>query len=111
MQRCDNADDMSTLLIAVELATSIEARLDIRISAPALSGGPTLMSIIERLLRLLQPVDGAAAPATPQSVLAAQVSLAVTQHAGELTAEHAADMAAKINSNSEASSLTRAANG
>ena len=53
MQRRDNADDMSTLLIAVELATSIEARLDIRISAPALSGGPTLMSIIERLLRLL----------------------------------------------------------
>ena len=98
-------------LMAVELATSIEARLDIRISALALSGGPTIESIVERIQRLLQPAEGPAETGTPDSVLAAQVSLVVTQHAGELTAEHAADMVSEINAGSEARSLTRAANG
>ncbi|MHB8478450.1 MAG: SDR family NAD(P)-dependent oxidoreductase [Casimicrobiaceae bacterium] len=96
-------------LMAVELATSIEARLDIRLSALALSGGPSIETIVERIQRLLQPV--ATEAATPASALAAQVSLVVTQHAGELTAEHAADMVSEINSGSEARSLTRAANG
>jgi phthiocerol/phenolphthiocerol synthesis type-I polyketide synthase C len=97
-------------LMAVELATSIEARLDIRLSALALSGGPTIETIVERIQRLLQPAEGAA-EAAPDSGLAAQVSLVVTQHAGELTAEHAADMVSEINAGSEARSLTRAANG
>jgi len=97
-------------LMAVELATSIESRLDVRLSALALSGGPTIERIVERIQHLLQPVDGAAL-VTPDSTLAAQVSLAVTQHAGELSAETAADMVSKINAGSEARSLTRAANG
>jgi phthiocerol/phenolphthiocerol synthesis type-I polyketide synthase C len=97
-------------LMAVELATSIEARLDIRLSALALSGGPTIENIVERVQRLLQPVDGAA-EATPDSDFAAQVSLVANQHAGELSAENAAAMASEINAASEARSLTRAANG
>jgi len=97
-------------LMAVELATAIESRLDIRLSALALSGGPTLENIVERIQRLLQPAD-AAAEATPDSALAAQVSLAVIQHAGELTAEHAAAMVSVIKAGTPARSLTRAANG
>jgi hypothetical protein len=97
-------------LMAVELATSIEARLDIRISALALSGGPTVENMVERIQRLLQPVEGAV-EATPDSALAAQVYLVATQHAGEFTAENAADMVSEINAGSEARSLTRAANG
>jgi acyl carrier protein len=97
-------------LMAVELATSIEARLDIRISALALSGGPTIESIVERIQRLLQPVDGAAE--APDSTLAAQVYLVATQHADALSAEDAANMVAAITAGSaEAPSLTRAANG
>jgi hypothetical protein len=97
-------------LMAVELATSIESRLDVRLSALALSGGPTIERIVERIQHLLQPVDGAG-EATPDSTLAAQVSLVATQHAGEFSAEAAADMVSEINTGSEARSLTRAANG
>jgi acyl carrier protein len=97
-------------LMAVELATSIESRLDIRISALALSGGPTIESIVERIERLLQPVEGIV-EATPESTLAAQVSLVATQHAGEFSAETAAYMVSEITAGSEARSLTRAANG
>jgi acyl transferase domain-containing protein/NADPH:quinone reductase-like Zn-dependent oxidoreductase/acyl carrier protein/NADP-dependent 3-hydroxy acid dehydrogenase YdfG len=97
-------------LMAVELATSIESRLDIRLSALALSGGPTIENIVERIQRLLQPGDGAA-EATPDGTLAAQVYLVAAQHAGEFSAENAADMASEINAGSEARSLTRAANG
>jgi phthiocerol/phenolphthiocerol synthesis type-I polyketide synthase C len=113
-ERIEPADSLLDLgmdsLMAVELATSIEARLDIRISALALSGGPTIETIVERIQRLLQPADGAV-EATPDSALAAQVSLVVTQHAEELSAEHAADMVSEINLGVEARSLTRAANG
>jgi hypothetical protein len=94
----------------VELATSLEARLDIRISALALSGGPTIETVVERIQRLLQPAEGAA-EATPDSALAYQVALVATQHAGELSAEHAADVVSEINAGSQAGSLTRAANG
>jgi acyl carrier protein len=97
-------------LMAVELATSIESKLDIRISALALSGAPTIESIVERIQRLLQPAEGAA-EATPDSALAYQVALVATQHAGELSAEHAANVVSEINAGSEARSLTRAANG
>jgi phthiocerol/phenolphthiocerol synthesis type-I polyketide synthase C len=97
-------------LMAVELATSIESRLDVRLSALALSGGPTMESIVQRIQHLLQPVDGAA-EATPESTLAAQISLVATQHAGKFSAETAADMVSEINAGSEARSLTRAANG
>jgi hypothetical protein len=67
-------------------------------------------SIVQRIQHLLQPVDGAA-EATPESTLAAQISLVATQHAGKFSAETAADMVSEINAGSEARSLTRAANG
>ncbi len=97
-------------LMAVELATSIESRLDVRLSALALSGGPTIESIVDRIQHLLQPVD-AAAETTPDSALAAQIYLVATQHAGEFSAENAADMVSEISAGTDAPSLTRAANG
>jgi phthiocerol/phenolphthiocerol synthesis type-I polyketide synthase C len=113
-ERIESTDSLLDMgmdsLMAVELATSIEARLDIRLSALALSGGPSIENIVERIQRLLQPVDGAA-EATLENDLAAQVSLVATQHAGEFSAEHAAAMASEINAASEARSLTRAVNG
>ncbi|HSY95547.1 MAG TPA: SDR family NAD(P)-dependent oxidoreductase [Steroidobacteraceae bacterium] len=97
-------------LMAVELATSIESRLDVRLSALALSGGPTIESIVERIQHLLHTVD-AAAETTPDSALAAQIYLVAAQHAGELSAENAADMVSEISAGTDAPSLTRAANG
>jgi phthiocerol/phenolphthiocerol synthesis type-I polyketide synthase C len=42
-------------LMAVELATSLEVRLDVQFSAMSISGGPTVEAVVERLERLLQP--------------------------------------------------------
>jgi len=97
-------------LMAVELAASIEARLDVRLSALALNASPTVESIVERILRLLLPVDGIAGDA-PDS-LATQVHLVANQHADALSADDAANMVEAISAGSaDAPSLTRAANG
>jgi acyl transferase domain-containing protein/NADPH:quinone reductase-like Zn-dependent oxidoreductase/acyl carrier protein/NADP-dependent 3-hydroxy acid dehydrogenase YdfG len=96
-------------LMAVELAAAIEARLDIRLSALALSGGPTIENIVERIQRLLLPAE-AAAEAAPNGALAAQVSMIANQHAGELSAENVAQMVSDISAGSDARSLTRVAN-
>jgi phthiocerol/phenolphthiocerol synthesis type-I polyketide synthase C len=95
-------------LMAVELATSIDSRLDVRLSALALSGGPTIENIVERVSRMLQPSEAAAevAPAVP---LAVQVYMMSTQHADELTAENAADVAEEVQAGASSLSLTRAA--
>jgi phthiocerol/phenolphthiocerol synthesis type-I polyketide synthase C len=95
-------------LMAVELATSIDSRLDVRLSALALSGGPTIENIVERVSRMLQPGEAAAevAPAVP---LAVQVYMMSTQHADELTAENAADVAEEVQAGASSLSLTRAA--
>ena len=42
-------------MMAVELATSLEVRLDVQFSAMSISGGPTVEAVVERLERLLQP--------------------------------------------------------
>ena len=113
-ERIESTDSLLDMgmdsLMAVELATSIESRLDIRLSALALSGSPSVASIVERIQRLLQAADGAAA-ATTDGNLAAHVSLVASQHVEELSAEHAAAMAREIDITSAARSLTRAVNG
>ena len=82
-------------LMAVELATSIGARLDIQLSALALSGGPTIESVVERVIRLLHPTEGPAAVAG-DTALEEQVLVVVEQHMGGLTAENAAQFSAEI---------------
>ena len=81
-------------LMAVELATSLEARLDIQLSALALSGGPTIESVVERILRLLHPQDAAAE--SQGNGLAAQVLVVAAQHIADLGAENAAQFSAEI---------------
>jgi acyl transferase domain-containing protein/NADPH:quinone reductase-like Zn-dependent oxidoreductase/acyl carrier protein len=83
-------------LMAVELATSIESRLDVRLSALALSGGPTIESIIDRILRTLQPGEDSAAAHAGDAAIAAQVTQVIAQHAGELSAEHTAQVVDEV---------------
>jgi hypothetical protein len=97
-------------LMAVELATSIEARLDIRLSALALGGGPTVENVVDRVARALRPAEDAAPEAAAVSAMEAQVVRVATQHAGDLTAEEAADFASNdLGDGAAARSLTRAA--
>jgi phthiocerol/phenolphthiocerol synthesis type-I polyketide synthase C len=84
-------------LMAVELATSIEARLDIQLSALALSGGPTIESVVERIIRLLHPAEDQAAAAAGNAALEATVLAVAEQHmGGGLSAENAAEIGAAV---------------
>jgi phthiocerol/phenolphthiocerol synthesis type-I polyketide synthase C len=92
-------------LMAVELATSLEARLDIQLSALALSGGPTIESVVERIIRLLHPSEGPV-PAEAGAALAAQVLEVAAQHMDDLSAENAAEFSAGIAAATAPRSLT-----
>jgi acyl carrier protein len=83
-------------LMAVELATSIGARLEIQLSALALSGGPTIESVVERVIRLLHPAEDQPAAVAGDAALTAQVLAIAEQHMGGLTAENAAQFSAEI---------------
>jgi hypothetical protein len=83
-------------LMAVELATSIESALDIQLSALALSGGPTIESVVDRIVRLLHPAEDAAAAGTADAERAAQVLIVAAQHMGDLSVEIAAEFGAEI---------------
>ena len=82
-------------LMAVELATSLEGRLDVQLSALALSGGPTIKTSSKRVQRLLRPQDPAAEGAA-NGTLAAQVLVVAAQHIADLGAENAAQLSAEI---------------
>jgi phthiocerol/phenolphthiocerol synthesis type-I polyketide synthase C len=92
-------------LMAVELATSLEARLDIQLSALALSGGPTIESVVERIIRLLHPGEEPA-PADAGDALVAQVLEVAARHMGDLSAENAAELSAEIGVAAAPRSLT-----
>jgi acyl carrier protein len=92
-------------LMAVELATSIGARLDVQLSALALSGGPTIESVVERVIRLLHPAEDPA-PLAAGAALEAQVLAVAEQHMGGLTAENAAQFSAEIGAAAAPLSLT-----
>ena len=84
-------------LMAVELAASIEARLDIQLSAFALNGGPTIESVVERIARLLHTNENPAAADDGNAALAEQVLVVAAQHlGGDLSAEHTAEFSAAI---------------
>jgi hypothetical protein len=82
-------------LMGVELATSIEARLDIQLSALALSGGPTIENVVERIARLLHPAEEQPAASVGVAALEAQVIAMVEQHGG-LAAENAAEFSVEF---------------
>jgi phthiocerol/phenolphthiocerol synthesis type-I polyketide synthase C len=83
-------------LMAVELAASIESALDIQLSALALSGGPTIESVVERIVRLLHPVEGASVEDTADTDHREQVLVAAARHMGDLSAENAAQFGIEI---------------
>jgi phthiocerol/phenolphthiocerol synthesis type-I polyketide synthase C len=83
-------------LMAVELATSIESALDIQLSALALSGGPTIESVVDRITRLLHPSEDPAAEGAAAAGLAAQVLAIAAQHVGDLSVAIAAEFGADI---------------
>jgi acyl carrier protein len=93
-------------LMAVELAASIEARLDIQLSALALSGGPTIESVVERIIRLLHPAEDAASTVAGDSALEAQVMVIAERHIAGLTAENAVEFSAEIAAAATPRSLT-----
>lgn len=79
-------------LMAVELATAIEARLGVPLSALALGEAPTVERIAARLARQLRPDSNAeTAPLTASSGADAEVEAAVrvlaARHASELSSE------------------------
>jgi len=71
----------------------------------ALSGGPTIESVVERIIRLLHPSEGSA-PAEAGGALAAQVLDVAAQHMGDLSAENAALFSAEISAAAAPRSLT-----
>jgi phthiocerol/phenolphthiocerol synthesis type-I polyketide synthase C len=93
-------------LMAVELATSIETQLDVQLSALALSGGPTIDSVVERLVRLLHPGEHAAADAGNTALAVEDVLLVAAQHMGNLSAESAAEVSAEMGAAAAPLSLT-----
>jgi phthiocerol/phenolphthiocerol synthesis type-I polyketide synthase C len=77
-------------LMAVELATSIEGRLGIQLSALALSNAPTIERIAARIAQQLRPTaDGAPTNTANEVTLASQARMMAAQHASELTHEEA----------------------
>jgi acyl carrier protein len=83
-------------LMAVELSTSIERRLDIQLSALALSGGPTIESVVERIVRLMHPADDPALVEPGNGSLEAQVRAVSEQHFASLSAADAAELTAAL---------------
>jgi phthiocerol/phenolphthiocerol synthesis type-I polyketide synthase C len=71
-------------LMAVELATSLEARLGVQLSAMSLSDGPTIERIAARIARQVRPDDESGEPAA-EGGLAEQVRYVAAQHASEVS--------------------------
>jgi phthiocerol/phenolphthiocerol synthesis type-I polyketide synthase C len=83
-------------LMAVELATSIESALDIQLSALALSGGPTIESVVDRIVRLLHPSEDATGQGAAGAERAAQVLAVATQHLDELSVDIAVEFGVEM---------------
>jgi hypothetical protein len=62
----------------------------------ALSGGPTIESVVERIIRLLHAGEDAAGTETANADLTAHVLVVAAQHMGELSAENAAQFSTEI---------------
>jgi NADPH:quinone reductase-like Zn-dependent oxidoreductase/acyl carrier protein/NADP-dependent 3-hydroxy acid dehydrogenase YdfG len=84
-------------LMAVELATSIEGRLGIQLSALALSDAPTIERIAAQIVQRVRPNNGGshAAP-TDEFSSASQVRMMAAQHASEITHDEAKALTADM---------------
>jgi NADPH:quinone reductase-like Zn-dependent oxidoreductase/acyl carrier protein/short-subunit dehydrogenase len=83
-------------LMAVELATSIEGRLGIQLSALALSDAPTIERIAARIVQQLRPNDEEHQTTASNAVALDQVRMLAAQHASEITHEEAKTLSAEM---------------
>jgi phthiocerol/phenolphthiocerol synthesis type-I polyketide synthase C len=85
-------------LMGVELATAVESRFGIRLSAMALSENPSIHKLAERILALLR----GAVENTEQSAATTQVKQVLAFHAVEATDEAIAEFAQELHSTATA---------
>jgi acyl carrier protein len=83
-------------LMGVELMTSLETNLGLSIPVMALSEGPTIARLAERISHILRAPEDAEDAA--ESTLAAHARQLVSQHAAEVSSEEIADLVADIES-------------
>lgn len=81
-------------LMGVELMTSLETNLGISIPIMALSEGPTISRLAERLAHIIRPPESAEEP--PDSPLAAHARQLASQHAAEVSSHDLAELVADI---------------
>jgi phthiocerol/phenolphthiocerol synthesis type-I polyketide synthase C len=94
-------------LMAVELATSIESRLGIQLSAMALSDTPTIERIAARIVQQLRPGRDDQQVGAPADVaLTDQVRMMAAQHASEMSHDEATAFSAELQSAAAPISLT-----
>ena len=93
-------------LMAVELATSIEGRLGVQLSALALSDAPTIERIGTRIAQQLRPNGEETHVETAGDALAHQVRAMAAQHASEITHEEAAALSTEMQNAAAPISLT-----
>jgi NADPH:quinone reductase-like Zn-dependent oxidoreductase/acyl carrier protein len=84
-------------LMAVELATSLEGRLGIEVTALTLSDAPTIERIAARVVQYLRPAGPPAEGSTPEaSGLAEQIRQIAARHAGEISTEVVTEFSAEM---------------
>ena len=72
-------------LMGVELVSAVEARIGVNLPLMALSEGPTIARLVERIVHLLRPPGGE--EDDPHAAIAQQVQRIAGQHAEELGAD------------------------
>jgi NAD(P)-dependent dehydrogenase (short-subunit alcohol dehydrogenase family)/acyl carrier protein len=83
-------------LMAVELATSIDLRLGVQLSALSLGDAPTIERIAARIARQLRPDAESADNAVTSGDLTDQVRLVAARHATEMSEDEVASLDAQI---------------
>jgi acyl transferase domain-containing protein/NADPH:quinone reductase-like Zn-dependent oxidoreductase/NAD(P)-dependent dehydrogenase (short-subunit alcohol dehydrogenase family)/acyl carrier protein len=83
-------------LMAVELATSIEARLGIQLSALSLGDGPTIERVVRRIVQQLRPGESGAERAEGGDELVEQVRAVAARHASDLDLHEAEALSADL---------------
>jgi phthiocerol/phenolphthiocerol synthesis type-I polyketide synthase C len=83
-------------LMGVELVLAIESRFGIQLSVMALSENPTVSKLTEKLISQLKDTPQDSDEAAPETLIAAQVEQAVSQHAADVDTQAIALFASDI---------------
>jgi len=83
-------------LMAVELAMALESRLAIKLPMMALSEGPTVERLVQRLASELRPGSAPDVAAPPLDAMAASAQVVAAQHAHELDADTVARISKEL---------------